>query len=411
MKAMGSVPAGYDAAPNGALEIERHPVGYWIEKAGGSPLFLYDVERIEAQVAAFRAAMPDRLALHYAVKANPFGPLLDRMAGLVDGFDLASRGEILRVAHHDLPKSLAGPGKSAADHEAALRAGVTIHLESEGEAERLCDVAHQVGIRPVVAVRINPPFQLKGAGMKMGGLASAFGLDADRVPALVDWLVERECDVRGYHVYAGSQSLSEEAIIDAQKATLDLVAGLVERTGFSPAEVNLGGGFGIPYYAGETALDLDIVGQGLERAIGSLGGALAETRLIVELGRWLVGEAGVYLTRVLDIKESAGQRFVVTDGGLQHMLAASGNFGQFLRRNYPIVNATRFADEAGEAMNVVGRLCTPLDLLGDEVPLPASTRVGDVIAIFCAGAYGLTASPHDFLSQPKALEMLAQSSG
>nr|WP_322597075.1 pyridoxal-dependent decarboxylase, exosortase A system-associated [Sphingomicrobium arenosum] len=408
---MGAVPAGFVAAPNGALEIERHPVGYWVEKAGGTPLFLYDVERIERQVAAFRAAMPERLALHYAVKANPFGPLLDRMAGLVDGFDLASRGEIARVAHHDLPKSLAGPGKSLPDHEAALRAGVVVHVESEGEAQRLCDIATHVGIRPKVAVRVNPPFLLKGAGMKMGGLASAFGVDSERVPNLVAWLIDQQVDFRGYHVYAGSQSLSEDAIVAAQKATLDLVVDITQKTGEMPAEVNLGGGFGIPYYAGETPLSLRVIGEGLGQVLKGLPEEFADTKLIVELGRWLVGEAGVYLTRILDIKKSGGQTFAVTDGGLQHMLAATGNFGQFLRRNYPIVNATRFAEEASVSMNVVGRLCTPLDLLGDQVMMPADTQVGDDIAIFCAGAYGLTASPHDFLSQPKALEMLAQSSG
>nr|WP_279614768.1 pyridoxal-dependent decarboxylase, exosortase A system-associated [Sphingomicrobium astaxanthinifaciens] len=408
---MGSIPAGFGPAPNGALEIERHPVGYWIEKAGGTPLFLYDVERVEAQVAAFRRVMPSRLKLHYAVKANPFGPLLDRMAALVDGFDLASRGEIARVAHHDLPKSIAGPGKSIADHEAALRAGVVVHVESEGEAQRLCDVATQVGIRPKVAIRVNPPFLLKGAGMKMGGLASAFGVDAERVPNLVAYLLDQDCDLRGYHVYAGSQSLSAEAIVAAQAATLDLVVALTAQTGMVPAEVNLGGGFGIPYYAGETPLALDAVGEGLAQALSRLPPDFAETRLIVELGRWLVGEAGVYLTRILDLKESGGQTFAVTDGGLQHMLAASGNFGQFLRRNYPIANASRMGEEATVPMNIVGRLCTPLDLLGDQVSMPEDTAVGDVVAIFCAGAYGLTASPHDFLSQPKALEMLAQSQG
>ncbi|MCJ8190066.1 pyridoxal-dependent decarboxylase, exosortase A system-associated [Sphingomicrobium aestuariivivum] len=408
---MGGIPAGFVPAPNGALEIERHPVGYWIEKAGGTPLFLYDVERVEAQVAAFRAAMPSRIALHYAVKSNPFGPLLDRMAALVDGFDLASRGEIARVAHHDLPKSIAGPGKSIADHEAALRAGAVVHVESEGEAQRLCDVATHIGIRPKVAIRVNPPFLLKGAGMKMGGLASAFGVDAERVPNLVAYLVDQDCDFRGYHVYAGSQSLSEDAIVAAQKATLDLVVELTGKTGVIPAEVNLGGGFGIPYYSGETPLSLRVIGDGLAQALKGLPGSFADTKLIIELGRWLVGEAGVYLTRILDMKESGGQIFATTDGGLQHMLAATGNFGQFLRRNYPVINASRMTEEADTVMNVVGRLCTPLDLLGDQVALPADTQVGDVIAIFCAGAYGLTASPHDFLSQPKALEMLAQSKG
>ncbi|WP_341869967.1 pyridoxal-dependent decarboxylase, exosortase A system-associated [Sphingomicrobium sediminis] len=408
---MGSIPAGYGADERGALVVAEHPVGYWMEKAGSSPIFLYDTERVAAQVESFRRLMPDRLALHYAVKANPFGPLLDFIAPLVDGFDLASRGEIARVSHLDLPKSLAGPGKSDKDLEAALSAGVTIHVESESEAERACLAGRRLGIQPKMAVRINPPFMLKGAGMKMGGLASQFGMDAPLVAPLVKRIFEHECEWRGFHIYAGSQSLSESAILEAQRETLKLVAELTAEIGTPPPEVNLGGGFGIPYYSGEKPLDLAPIGEGLDAALGELSGDFADTQFVIELGRWLVGEAGIYLTRILDRKVSQGETYLVTDGGLQHMLAASGNFGQFLRRNYPIKLAERFAEEGDSAAHVVGRLCTPLDLLGDAVPMPADAKVGETIAIFCAGAYGLTASPQEFLSQPAAVEMLAQSSG
>ncbi|WP_343347033.1 pyridoxal-dependent decarboxylase, exosortase A system-associated [Sphingomicrobium sp. XHP0239] len=410
MKSMGPIPDSFVPASNGALCIADHPVAYWAEKAGRSPFFLYDADRIAAKVSAFRAAMPERIRLHYAVKANPFGPLLNAIAPRVDGFDLASRGEIERVEPFALPKSIAGPAKTAADHEAALRAGVTIHVESEGEARRLCGVASRVGVRPRVAVRVNPPFLLKGAGMKMGGLASAFGIEAGDAAALATWLVEADCDFRGYHIYAGSQSLSAQAIVEAQSATFKLIDRLVSENGIVPAEVNLGGGFGIPYYAGEIPLDLASIGTGLSELLDRYS-EYAQTDFIIELGRWLVGDSGIYCTRVVDLKESGGQTFAATDGGLQHMLAATGNFGQFLRRNYPIANATRFVEAADTPINVVGRLCTPLDLLGDQVPLPASTQVGDIIAIFCAGAYGLSASPQGFLSQPEAAELLAQSSG
>ena len=410
MKAMGAVPEGMDARDAGRLCVAGHTIDYWLEKGDRTPLFLYDVDRVRQQVAAFRSAMPERLALHYAVKANPFAPLLEAIAPLVDGFDLASRGEIERTDGFDLPRSLAGPAKTVADLEAALRAGVTVHVESRSEARRLCETAMHVGIRPKAAVRINPPFLLKGAGMKMGGLASAFGVEPDEGASIAAWLRAEDCDWRGYHVYAGSQSLSESAIVEAQAATLALIETLVDENGLVPPEVNLGGGFGIPYYAGETPLDLAPIGAALGEL---LDGAerLSKTHFVIELGRWLVGEAGVYLTRIVDLKDSHGQRFAATDGGLHHMLAASGNFGQFLRRNVPVVNGSRMDEAADTPFNVVGRLCTPLDLLGDGVPLPAATAEGDVIAIFCAGAYGLTASPREFLSQPAAIEMLAQSSG
>ena len=258
---------------------------------------------------------------------------------------------------------------------------------------------------PRLAVRVNPPFALKGAGMKMGGLASPFGVDAKRVPAVIRHLIDAGADWRGLHVYAGSQSLKAEALIEAQRATVALAAEIATAAGAAPPELNLGGGFGIPYAHGDQALNVEAVGAALCETIRAAPDILAQTAYAIELGRWLVGEAGVYLTRVIDVKQSGGRSFAITDGGLHHMLAASGNFGQLLRRNYPIVNASRFDDITSEEVTVTGCLCTPLDLLGDEVMLP-ETRVGDLIAIFCAGAYGLSASPQAFLSQPAAREML-----
>ncbi|WP_265529942.1 pyridoxal-dependent decarboxylase, exosortase A system-associated [Sphingomicrobium marinum] len=404
MKPMGPIPPFFEAGSDGELVIAGKPASAWLDEAD-APAFVYDKAIIEAKVAEFRAAMPDRVALHYAVKANSYGPLLEHMAKKVDGFDLASRGELERVDGLDLPLSIAGPGKSDADIAAALQKGVTIHLESEGEADRALAVAEAQGTTPRLAIRINPPFILKGAGMKMGGLASQFGIDAERVGPLALRLVDAGADFQGYHLYAGSQSLSAEAIAESQLATIDLTEKLVAETGIVPREVNLGGGFGIPYFANEKPLDISVIGDAIGKRLQDRP-ALSETKFILELGRWLVGEAGVYLTRVLDRKQSHGETFLTTDGGMHHVLAASGNLGQFLRRNYPITNASRFADEPTLEASVVGRLCTPLDLLGDEVML-ADTQVGDVIALFCQGAYGLTASPNDFLSQPKAREHLA----
>ncbi|MBB3763846.1 diaminopimelate decarboxylase [Sphingomicrobium lutaoense] len=401
---MGPIPPYFDATPTGHLRIGGKEAGDWLEE-GDAPLFVYSADVVRQKVARLRSEFPDRVKLHYAVKANPYRPLLEIMSEEVDGLDLASRGELDQVKGLGLPLSMAGPGKSDADLAAALKAGVTIHLESEGEAERALSLGRELSLRPQLAIRINPPFALKGAGMKMGGLASPFGVDADRVPALVRLLVEADADWRGYHIYAGSQSLSADALIESHRATLDLVRSLTEKTGKIPAEVNLGGGFGIPYFPREKELDSAAVGKALADALSDLPAEYADTRFILELGRWLVGEAGIYLTRVLDRKESHGKTFLVTDGGLHHVLAASGNFGQFLRRNYPIANTSRFSEEAQMEASVVGRLCTPLDLLGDEVMLP-DTKVGDIIAIFCQGAYGLSASPTAFLGQPSAKEIL-----
>ena len=404
MKANGPIPPFFDAANDGRLRLGGKGADDWMGE-GDAPLFVYSKRVIDKKIAKFRADMPERLRLHYAVKANPYRPLLDFMESRVDGLDLASRGELERVAGIDLPLSMAGPGKSDTDLDAALKAGVTIHLESEGEGDRALAAGERAGIAPRLAVRVNPPFALKGAGMKMGGLSSQFGVDAERVPALVERLIAAGADWRGFHLYAGSQSLSAEAITDSQRESLKLVVDLARQIGRVPGEVNLGGGFGIPYFPGDTALDTAAIGAAIGREINTLPDDFAAVHLMLELGRWLVGEAGVYLTRVIDRKISHGRTYLVTDGGLQHMLAASGNFGQLLRRNYPVANATRFAAEPSMEASVVGRLCTPLDLLGDDIMLP-ETEVGDVIAVFCAGAYGLTASPSAFLSQPMAGEVL-----
>ena len=408
MKAAGPIPPQFVADDAGRLSIGGRAVDALIEDAGDTPLFVYDKAITGGQVARFRAAMPDGIALHYAVKANPYGPLLRFLAQFVDGFDMASAGEIealARAGADGLPISLAGPGKSDADLTAAINAGATINLESEGEGDRALVIAQRLGIRPKLAVRVNPPFALKGAGMKMGGLSSPFGVDHDRAAALVRTVVDRGAEWRGLHIFAGSQSLDADALIEAHQQTVALSAAIATEVGTAPAEVNLGGGFGIPYFAGDATLDVENVGAALGETLRATPEILDSTKFAIELGRWLVGENGVYLTRIVDRKVSGGRTFLVTDGGLHHMLAASGNFGQLLRRNYPIAIANRFAAEPEEEVTVTGCLCTPLDLLADQVMLPHAGP-GDIVAIFCAGAYGLSASPQAFLGQPPAKEML-----
>ena len=405
MKSLGPIPPGFAANAAGHLLIAGRDVESLVAGAGGTPLFVYDRARIAAQVARFRAAFPRQIAIHYAVKANPYAPLLAEMAKLVDGFDIASAGELDRVATFGLPISFAGPGKRDDELAAAISAAITINLESDGEADRALAVAATLGVTPRLAIRVNPPFALKGAGMKMGGLGSPFGIDHDRVPALIRTIIAAGADWRGLHIYAGSQALGADAVIELQRETVTLAASIADAAGQAPPTVNLGGGFGIPHFATDHALDVEAVGTALENTLKNRPDILAETKFAIELGRWLVGEAGVYLTRIVDRKESRGKTFLVTDGGLHHMLAASGNFGQLLRRNYPVAIANRFAAEATDEQTIVGCLCTPLDLLADDALLPVAD-VGDLVAIFCAGAYGLTASPTGFLSQPAARETL-----
>jgi diaminopimelate decarboxylase len=409
VKAIGPIPADFAGSPYGRLELGGLPFDAFTD-GQSTPAFAYDWRVVRDRVEQFRAAMPREVALHYAVKANPWGPILQGMAELVDGFDLASIGELRQLQsalspHRDLPVSFAGPGKRDEELRLGLESRITFQVESEGELERLLELAGELAGRPRVAIRVNPPFGLKGSGMKMGGLASQFGVDHDRVPTLVRRILNAGAEWRGLHVYAGSQSLSAAAIGDMQRATVAMAADIAEEVGDTPPEVNLGGGFGIAYFAGDQPLDIVAVGAALKETLDGRPAILRDTKFVIELGRWLVGECGVYLTRVIDRKVSRGRTFLVVDGGLHHMLAASGNFGQLLRRNYPVAVAHRFGAEPEEEVTIVGCLCTPLDLLADEVMLPRA-EVGDVIAIFCAGAYGLTASPQAFLSQGTAREVL-----
>ena len=407
MKPLGPIPAGF-AALDGELVIGGRTASDLVAEAGRTPLFVYSRERIAARVAELRSALPRQVALNYAVKANPFGPVLQAMAGLVDGFDIASGGELAMVTAAGIDPgrvSFAGPGKRDDELEAAIAAGVTLNLESEGEAARALAIAARIGVQPKLAVRVNPDFDLKGSGMKMGGGAKPFGVDAERVPALVKQLLAAGADWRGFHIFAGSQALDASAIAETQAQTLALAARLAAEAGAVPPKVNLGGGLGIPYFPGDEPLDLAAVGEALGAQLEQLPAELTDTAFCIELGRYLVGESGVYLTRVVDRKVSHGEVYIVTDGGLHHQLAASGNFGTVVRRNYPVAIASRFDAPVEEESSVVGCLCTPLDRLADKGGFPRA-EVGDLVAVFCAGAYGASASPAMFLGQGPAAEIL-----
>ncbi|MCY4726972.1 pyridoxal-dependent decarboxylase, exosortase A system-associated [Nocardioides sp. STR2] len=391
----------------GGLGLERLAA-----RVGSTPFFAYDRGLLTARVAEVRAALPDDLDLGYAVKANPMPALVQHLAGLVDTLDVASAGEMAVALDTGTPAeriTFAGPGKTDDELRRAVAAGVLVEVESEGEARRLGTVARALGLAARAAIRVNPDFAVKGSGMRMGGGPQQFGVDAEAVPALMDRLAGIGMELEGFHVFAGSQNLHAPILAEAQERTVDLVLQLAKYAAGPVRYVNLGGGFGIPYFEKDHPLDLDAVGANLRRLCAErLRPVLGEARIGVELGRYLVGEAGVYVTRVVDRKVSRGVTYLVVDGGMHHQLAASGNFGQVIRRNYPITaDVAGAADPEGEReeVTVVGSLCTPLDVLGDKVRLP-SADVGDLLVVHQAGAYGLTASPTAFLGHPAPAEVL-----
>ena len=404
-----SGPADRFPVAGGSLTVGGVELGRLAERAGGTPFFAYDRTLLDERVASLRAALPDDVELGYAVKANPMPAVVQHLSGLVDSLDVASAGEMQVALDTPLPAdrvSFAGPGKTDGELRQAIAAGVAIELESEGEAGRIVALGESLGIRPQVAVRINPDFQIKGSGMRLGGGAQQFGVDAESVPSLLGFLAGAEVDLHGFHIFAGSQNLNAEILSEAQRKTVDLALQIAEEAGVAIGYLNIGGGFGIPYFEGDEPLDLAAVGEGLERLMEErVRPRLPDARIVVELGRYVVGECGVYVTRVVDRKESRGRTFLVVDGGLHHQLAASGNFGQVIRRDYPVAIGNRADGDPSETVTVVGCLCTPLDLLADQVSLPAA-EVGDLVVIFQAGAYGLTASPTAFLGHPAPAEIL-----
>ena len=388
----------------GGVAVER-----LAERVGGTPFFAYDRGLLTSRIERLRSALPADIQLSYAVKANPMPAVVQHLASLVDSFDVASALEMKTALDTPILAtriSFAGPGKRPSELRQAVAAGVTIEIESPTEAMRTLEAGNQLGIRPRVAIRVNPDFQVKGSGMRMGGGPQQFGIDAEQVPSLLQDLASADLEFVGFHVFAGSQNLRAEIIGEAQRKTVQLVLSLAEKSSWPVRYLNLGGGFGIPYFEKDEPLDLAAIGVGLHELMDSaIRPNFPDARVVIELGRYIVGECGVYVTRILDRKESRGRVFLVVDGGLHHQLAASGNFGQAIRRNYPIAVANRMDKTDEHPYSVVGCLCTPLDLLGDNVMLPAA-EVGDLIAIFQAGAYGLTASPTAFLGHPAPPEVL-----
>ena len=379
-----------------------------VQRVGRTPFYAYEREALAERIALLRKSLPPGVDLHYAMKANPMPALVRFVGGLVDGLDVASAGELVVALGAGVPASeisFAGPGKTEAELREALAAGVLVNVESTREIDILARMSREMHRPSRVAVRVNPDFELKSSGMKMAGGAKQFGIDAENVPAALDLIGRLGLSFEGFHIFSGSQNLRADAICEAQRKTIDLAIELAASAPSAVRVINIGGGFGIPYFAGEKELDLDPIADNLRALVDRTRSALPQAKLVVELGRYIAGECGIYVCRVIERKISRGQVFLITDGGLHHHLAASGNFGQVIRKNYPVVIANRVQGARRELASVVGPLCTPLDLLADRMDL-AEAREGDLVAVLQSGAYGATASPHGFLSHPAPGEVL-----
>ena len=396
------------AVVNNCLQIGGRSLTEIAAQLGSTPFYAYDSAVMTAQVDKLRAALPSGIHIHYAIKANPMPAVVQHLAGITDGLDVASAGELaVALATGIDPRniSFAGPGKSPADLAAAVISGVIVNMESEGEMARIAALATATGTRPRVSIRVNPDFELKTSGMKMGGGPKPFGVDAERVPAMLAALGTLPLEFMGFHIFSGSQNLRPEAIIEAQSKTFELAFRLAESAPAPLRWLNIGGGLGVPYFPGEQRIELDAIAANLAPLLDAARSRLPGAEIVMELGRYLVAEAGIYVSEVIDKKESRGETFLITNGGLHHHLAASGNFGQVIRKNYPVCIGNRVAAPNPEMVSVVGPLCTPLDILADKMDL-APADVGDLVVVFQSGAYGYSASPRNFLGHPHPAEIL-----
>lgn len=396
------------AVRDGELVIGGMTLSTLVERVGRTPFYAHDAGRIAARVAEVRAALPSLARLHYAVKANPLPAVVAHLCGLVDGLDVASGGELLlalRNGGQGAHISFAGPAKQAAELEQAVAAGVLINIESFREVPLLAAASERLGRAARVAVRVNPDFELRGAGMAMGGGAKPFGVDAEQVPDLLRAIGSAGLAFEGFHVFPGSQMLHGERLAAVIEQSWRLVQRLAQDAPAPLQHVNLGGGWGIPYAETDRPLNLVPVSQALALVQEALQRVAPGARLVIELGRYLVGEAGVYVARVIDRKISRGEVFLVTDGGLHHNLAATGNFGQVIRRHYPLAIGNRMNVPERERVSVVGPLCTPLDRFGERVAL-APAQPDDLVVVFQSGAYGASASPSGFLGHPACADVL-----
>jgi diaminopimelate decarboxylase len=397
----------------GELSVGGIPISQ-IVADHGTPLYVYSAAVLDRAWSLLRQTFPARFTISYSVKANPNPAILGWFVAKGCGLEVASAGELALARAAECPPDeivFAGPGKTEAELEEALAKGIgEIHAESRLEVRRIAAIARHLGLRAPVALRVNPAAEVQGGAIRMGGKPTAFGIDEEALDETVD-AVEREADLdlRGLHLFTGTQILDHDVLLRQYAKGVELARRVASRRQCPLATLDFGGGLGVPYFPGERPLDTSALHEGLVALAAKIerDPLVAPTRLLIEPGRFLVAEAGIYVTRINDVKVSRGKTFVILDGGMNHHLAASGNLGQVIRRPFPMAVVNKLDREAREVVEVVGPLCTPLDTLGRDVKLP-NPEVGDLLGVFQSGAYGLTASPVNFLSHPTPAEVLIE---
>lgn len=375
----------------------------------GEPLYVYDGETIVRQVRRLRTALPLGVQIFYSVKANPNISIITLLRDIVDGFEVSSWGELYAAQYARVnPQCMifVGPAKSDFELRQALTSKVgCLVVDSEGELNRLDEIASELRCRGPVALRVNPNLDVPGPKLRMGGAPRQFGIDEDHVGSVLELAMNlRNISIQGLHTYVGTRILDYKAVICNTAAILDFACRLSRSVGVDFEFVDIGGGLGVPYYPGEIDFDVEKCGAEMDLLIKEFRRSLPKTRVIIELGRFLVADSGTYITRVRGIKTSRQDEFALVSGGMNHLMAATAA-GSLIKQHFPIVVLNKFNWVSTKEINVCGPLCTPSDVLAKHAKTPPVVD-GDLIGIQKAGAYGLTASPVHFLSHATPAEVL-----
>jgi diaminopimelate decarboxylase len=377
-----------------------------------TPFYVYDMDAAIAHARRLRKLLPECVDLLYCAKANANKKVLAAFKPEVQGLDISSAGELdlaVKVGWSPSVMSFAGPGKNEEEIERAARAGVRIlSIESPTELRRASVIARELGITIGATLRVNPASAPKEFPMKMGGLPSQFGVPEEDAEAVMEEALRTPgVKMLGVHVFSGTNCLEPSAIVENARGTCAIAKRLCDRFDLTPEVVNLGGGFGIPYFPGQQGMPLEELAAAFSDALATFRAAeprFQKTRFILELGRFMIAEYGIYVCRVVDVKETRGKRFTILDGGMHHCFPATGNFGQVIKKNYPISNATR-PDAEHQVQDLVGPLCTPIDSMARAIDLPRA-EIGDLVVFDRCGAYSFAASPLLFLSHDTPPELV-----
>lgn len=369
-----------------------------------TPAYIYSKRVIGEKYRLLKENLPENFSIHYAVKANPYAPVVNYLGSLGAGADISSGGELeLSLKEGISPDKIgfAGPGKTQKEiTDSIINNIASINVESFQELLLINETAGLLGKIQPFCIRVNPKEEILTSGIRMGGGAKPFGIDEEDLESVFSILRDlKNVLFKGIHIFAGSQILDYQLLLKYFEGVLKIALSIHEKYQVPIEIINFGGGFGIPYFKKEEELDILSFGKGIKKLFGDyeLNNILHGTRYIIESGRYLVGASGIYITKVLYRKNSKGKEYIVTEGGMNHHLSAAGLLGSILRQNYIIKVLNKLEEHDLKKYDIVGPLCTPMDRLAVNIDLP-DVEPGDFLGVFNSGAYGYSASPLYFLS-------------